>query len=125
VLTDPRDPERISHSVADMLKQRVFGLCLGYEDLNDHPELRHDVLLQTAVERDTRLASAPTLCRLQNRASRAATWRLHEVIVERFIASFRAPPAELVLDFDTTDDPVHGRQERRFFHGDYDPLGTS
>jgi hypothetical protein len=120
VLSDPRDPERITHSVADMLKQRVFGLCLGYEDLNDHRELRRDVLLQTALERDTPLASAPTLCRLENRASRAAAWALHEVIVERFIASFKDVPAELVLDFDATDDPVHGRQEGRFFHGYYD-----
>jgi len=103
-----------------MLKQRVFGLCLGDEDLNDHRELRHDVLWQPAVERDARLASAPTLCRLENRASRAAAWRLHEVIVERFIASFRSPPAELALDFDATDDPVRGRHEGRFFHGDYD-----
>ena len=52
-LTDPRDPERITHSVTDMLKQRVFGLCLGYEDLNDHTQLRQDVLLQAAVERAT------------------------------------------------------------------------
>jgi hypothetical protein len=120
VLIDPRDPERITHSVTDMLKQRVFGLCLGYEDLNDHGELRRDVLLQTAVERDTPLASAPTLCRLENRASRAAAWAIHEVIIERFIASFLEAPAELVLDFDATDDPVHGRQEGRFFHGYYD-----
>jgi DDE family transposase len=120
VLSDSRDPERITHSVADMLKQRVFGLCLGYEDLNDHAELRRDVLLQTAVERDTSLASAPTLCRLENRASRAAAWALHAVIVERFIASFKEAPSELVLDFDATDDPVHGRQEGRFFHGYYD-----
>ena len=120
VLTDPRDPERITHSVADMLKQRVFALCQGYEDLNDHGELRRDVLLQTAVERDTPLASAPTLCRLENRASRVAAWALHEVIVERFIASFPQTPTELVLDFDATDDPVHGRQEGRFFHGYYD-----
>ena len=119
VLTDPRDPERITHSVADMLKQRVFGLCLGYEDLNDHQELRRDVLLQTAVERDTPLASAPTLCRLENRASRAAAWALHEVMVEQFIASFTEPPSELVLDFDATDDPVHGQQEGRFFHDQY------
>jgi hypothetical protein len=76
VLSDPRDRERITHSVTDMLKQRVFGLCLGYEDLNDHGELRRDALLQTAVERDTPLASAPTLCRLENRASRAAAWAL-------------------------------------------------
>jgi hypothetical protein len=120
VLSDPRDPERITHSVADMLKQRVFGLCQGYEDLNDHGELRRDVLLQTAVERDTPLASAPTLCRLENRASRGAAWALHEVMVERFIASFKDAPSELVLDFDATDDPVHGRQEGRFFHGYYD-----
>jgi len=120
VISDPRDPERIKHSVTDMLKQRVFALCLGYEDLNDHGELRRDVLLQTAVGRDTPLASAPTLCRLENRASRAAAWALHEVIVERFIASFRDAPTELVLDFDATDDRVHGQQEGRFFHGYYD-----
>src|SRR6185437_11664023 len=103
-----------------LLQQRVFGLCLGYEDLNDHTELRRDVLLQTAVERDSPLASAPTLCRLENRASRAAAWALHEVMVERFIASFKQAPGELVLDFDATDDPVHGAQEGRFFHGYYD-----
>lgn len=120
VLADPRAPERIKHSTAAMLKQRVFGLCLGYEDLNDHAELRQDLLLQTAVERDGPLASAPTLCRLENRASRAAAWALHEVLVENFIASFTAPPEELILDFDATDDPVHGRQEERFFHGYYD-----
>jgi hypothetical protein len=120
VLSDPRDPERITHSVADMLKQRVFALCQGYEDLNDHGRLREDVLLQTAVERDTPLASAPTLCRLENRASRAAAWALHEVILEQFIASFKNAPSELVLDFDATDDPVHGRQQGGFFHGYYD-----
>jgi hypothetical protein len=65
VLADPRAPERIKHSTAAMLKQRVFGLCLGYEDLNDPAELRQDLLLQTAVERDGPLASAPTLCRVR------------------------------------------------------------
>ena len=78
----------------------MSGLCLGYEDLNDHNELRRDVLLQTTVERDTPLASAPTLCRLENRASRAVAWRQHEVIVERLIASFREAPREVALDFD-------------------------
>ena len=120
VLADPRDPERITHSLASMVKQRVFGLCLGYEDLNDHGELRRDLLLQTAVDRDRPLASAPTLCRLENRASRAAAWAIHEVIVERFVASFDQAPEELVLDFDATDDPLHGHQEARFFHGYYD-----
>jgi len=120
VLADPRDPERVTHAMSDLLKQRVFGLCLGYEDLNDHATLRSDPLMQTACERDTPLASAPTLCRLENRATRAAAWAIHEVIVERFIASFATPPEELVLDFDATDDPLHGQQEGRFFHGYYD-----
>jgi hypothetical protein len=119
-LADPRDPQRVKHRLADMLRQRVFGLVQGYEDLNDHATLRNDVLMQTACERDRALASAPTLCRLENRASHAAAWAIHEVMVEKFIASFKAPPEELVLDFDATDDPLHGNQEGRFFHGYYD-----
>jgi hypothetical protein len=119
-LADARDPERIKHELVDMLRQRVFGLAQGYEDLNDHAALRNDVLMQTACERDTALASAPTLCRLENRASRAAAWAIHEVIVKKFIASFKHAPKELVLDFDATDDPLHGKQEGRFFHGYYD-----
>ena len=119
-LADPRDPERIKHELVDMLRQRVFGLVQGYEDLNDHAALRNDVLMQTACERDTALASAPTLCRLENRASRAGAWAIHEVIVQKFIASFKHAPEELVLDFDATDDPLHGKQEARFFHGYYD-----
>lgn len=120
VLADARDPERIKHSLGDLLRQRVFGLIQGYEDLNDHARLRSDVLMQTACERDGELASAPTLCRLENRATRSAAWAMHEVIVEKFVASFKAPPEELVLDFDATDDPLHGRQEGRFFHGYHD-----
>ena len=120
VLADPRDPERIKHNLGDLLRQRVFGLIQGYEDLNDHARLRTDVLMQTACERDGELASAPTLCRLENRATRSAAWAMHEVILEKFIASFKAPPEELVLDFDATDDPLHGRQEGRFFHGYHD-----
>ena len=119
-LADPRDPERIKHELVEMLRQRVFGLVQGYEDLNDHAALRNDVLMQSACERDTALASAPTLCRLENRASRAAAWAIHRVILEKFIASFKTAPAELVLDFDATDDPLHGKQEGRFFHGYYD-----
>jgi hypothetical protein len=120
VLADPRDPQRIEHTLGDMLRQRVFGLVQGYEDLNDHAALRTNPLMQTACERDTALASAPTLCRLENRASRAAAWAIHEVIVDKFIASFKTAPEELVLDFDATDDPLHGEQEGRFFHGYYD-----
>jgi hypothetical protein len=119
-LADPRDPERIEHGLVDMLRQRVFGLVQGYEDLNDHAALRNDVLMQSACGRDTALASAPTLCRLENRASRAAAWAIHGVMVEKFIGSFKSAPKELVLDFDATDAPLHGKQEGRFFHGYYD-----
>ena len=120
VLPDPRDPDLIVHSQRDMLRQRVYAMVQGYEDLNDHGELRADTLLQSVLDRDEPLASAPTLCRLENRASRAAAWALHAELVNTFIASFKSPPEELVLDFDATDDPVHGKQQGRFFHGYYD-----
>ena len=70
-IPDARDPERIRHGLRDLLAQRLYGLCCGYEDLNDHKALRGDVLMQTAVGRDEALASAPTFSRLENRASRA------------------------------------------------------
>jgi hypothetical protein len=120
LLADPRDRGRCRHSALDQLRQRVYGLALGYEDLNDHGALRHDLALQTAVDRVSPLASAPTLCRFEHWADRATAVALNGVLVEQFIASFDAPPDELVLDFDATDDPVHGRQEGRCFHGFYD-----
>jgi hypothetical protein len=120
VLDDPRDPDLITHPLVDLLRQRVYAIVHGYEDLNDHGQLRQDVLLQSVLDRDEPLASAPTLCRLENRASRTAAWALHRELVETFIASFKTAPEELVLDFDATDDPVHGKQEGRFFHGYYD-----
>jgi hypothetical protein len=107
-----------------MLAQRIYGLALGYEDLNDHTTLRQDPLF--AVLADQRpdpqrpLASAPTLCRLENGETGASLARMAGVLVEQFIASFAQPPEELILDFDATDDPVHGTQEARFFHGYYD-----
>ena len=101
------------------MRQRIYGLAQGYEDLNDHDTLRHDLVWQTAVERDQPLASSPTLCRLENRADRPVAWAVHQVIVDQFIASFAPAPAELILDFDATDDRVHGQQEGRFFHGYY------
>jgi hypothetical protein len=119
VLPDPRDPDRIEHPLLALVRQRVYGLAQGYEDLNDHDTLRHDLAWQTAVERDRPLASSPTLCRLENRANRQVAWAMHQVIVEQFIASFAQPPTELILDFDATDDQVHGQQEGRFFHGYY------
>ena len=97
----------------------IVTIALGYEDLNDHEALRQDVALQTAVERDRFLASASTLCRFENQADRDTAWRLHEILVDQFIGSYKRPPKKLVLDFDATDDPVHGEQEGRFFHGFY------
>jgi hypothetical protein len=120
VVPDDRDPDRVVHSQLSMLRQRVYGIALGWEDLNDHAGLRLDPAVQTAVERDSELASAPTLCRLEHRAGRQAALDIHRVLSEQFIASFVKPPQELILDFDATDDPVHGRQEGRFFHGYYD-----
>jgi hypothetical protein len=119
-LPDPRDPERIRHGLREMLAQRVYGLCCGYEDLNDHQALRRDVLMQTAVGRVEALASAPTFSRLENRATRAQAWALHEVLVAQFIASQVTAPAELVLDVDASDVPLHGQQELAQFHGYYD-----
>jgi hypothetical protein len=119
-IRDPRDRHRVEHSALALLRQRVYGLCLGYEDLNDHDRLRNDVLMQSVLERDSAAASTPTLWRLESWASRQAAWALHEVLVENFIASHALAPAELVLDFDATDVPLHGEQERRFFHGYYD-----
>jgi hypothetical protein len=119
-IADPRNPMLIKHAVRDMLRQRVYGLALGWEDLNDHGALRQDVAMQTAVGVDREVASAPTLCRLESWADRATAVRLHRLLVEQFIASFETAPEELVLDFDATDNPLHGQQEQRFFHGYYD-----
>ena len=116
-IADPRSALLIKHDVRSMLRQRVYGLALGWEDLNDHGALRQDVAMQTAVGVQLELASAPTLCRLEKWADRATAWRLHQVLVDQFIASFKTAPEELVLDFDATDNPLHGQQEGRFFHG--------
>lgn len=119
-IPDPRNPLLIKHAVRDMLRQRVYGLALGWEDLIDHGSLREDVAMQTAIGVQREVASAPTLCRLENWADKRTAWRLHQVLVDQFIASFKQAPQELVLDFDATDNPLHGQQEGRFFHGYYD-----
>jgi hypothetical protein len=103
-----------------MLRYRVYGLALGWKDLIDHGSLREDVAMQTAIGVEREVASAPTLCRLENWADKRPEWRLHQVLVDQFIASFKQAPQELVLDFDATDNPLHGQQEGRFFHGYYD-----
>jgi hypothetical protein len=119
VLADPRDPDLVTHAQLDLLRQRIYGLAAGYEDLNDHDSLRKDLVWQSAIERSEELASSPTLCRLENRANRQTAVAMSRVLVEQFIASFQAAPAELILDFDATDDRVHGLQQGRFFHAYY------
>jgi hypothetical protein len=117
---DERRRKSVVHPIHSLLMQRVLGIALGYEDLNDHDTLRRDVALQTAAGRIDELASPSTLGRLERRADESSVWLIHQVLFTKFIDSFDKPPKELVLDFDATDDPVHGNQEGRFFHGYYD-----
>lgn len=91
--------------------ERLYGRCCGDEGLNDHKALRDDVRMQTVVGRDQALASAPTFSRLENRATRAQAWSLHEVLAAQVIASHDKQPAELVLDLDASDVALHGQQE--------------
>jgi hypothetical protein len=123
-LPDPRNPDLITHPQRALLAQRVFGTACGYEGLNDQQALRRDPLWQALAEHSPDpkqpLASPPTLCRLESRAHRRALFEMAKVLVEQLIASFAEPPDCLVLDFDATDDPIHGHQEGRFFRGHYD-----
>jgi hypothetical protein len=119
-LQDTRRRASCGHSLEELLKQRIYALGLGYEDLNDHGELRHDLALQTATSRVEALASPATLCRLEQRSDRESAVAIHRVLLEQFIAAHDRPPKRLILDFDATDTPLHGDQEGRFFHGYYD-----
>jgi hypothetical protein len=122
-IPDPRDPRYTIHQQRAMLTQRIVSLALGYEDLNDQQTMRVDPALQAAAgcapEEDQPLASPPTLCRLENRITRQTSVKLSAVLVNQFLDSFDEPPAELTLDFDATDDRIHGQQEGRFYHGYY------
>ena len=119
-LHDPRNQELITHEMRDLIAQRLYALCSGYEDLNDHTALRNDPLMQTAVGKIDELGSSPTLCRLEKRATRADVIALNRVLVEQFIASQTTRPEELVLDIDASDIPLHGDQEQKEFHAYYD-----
>ena len=133
--TDARMAELVEHEVPTMVLQRVIGIALGYEDLNDHDELRHDPVLavlagKLAARRSdcAPLAGKSTLNRLE--LSRPEPTRYHKVshdaaaietlFVDVFLEAHRRPPAQIILDLDATDDPLHGNQEGRFFHGYYD-----
>ncbi len=123
-IPDPRRPEMTTHGQKSMLAQRITAIALGHEDLNDHQALRSDPALQLAAGRvpdpGSTLASPPTLCRLENRVGRKALVEISATLIDQFIASHPSPPDALTLDFDATDDPTHGQQEGRFFHGYYD-----
>jgi hypothetical protein len=143
--TDHRDPEQIEHTAEDLLAQRVYALALGYEDLIDHDALRHDPLLAALVgkldptgwdrkkpsDRGKALAGKSTLNRLELTKEGATSSERYKKIeanpaavesflVEVFLHAHADPPTEIVLDLDATDDPIHGNQEGRFFHGYYD-----
>ncbi len=142
--TDHRDPDLVEHSVEHLLAQRVYGLALGYEDLNDHDDLRRDPLLATIVgkedpagksrrrqrDRGKALAGKSTLNRLeltpvgagQESRYKKITCRTRDVerlFVTVFLQAHARPPERVVLDLDATDDPIHGHQLGRFFHGYY------
>jgi hypothetical protein len=142
--TDYRRPDLVEHTVPQLLAQRLYGLALGYEDLNDHDQLRADPLMAVLIGKaepqgtDRRRpqdqgkagAGKSTLNRLEltpENADAKARYKkivyqqqaLDELLTDLFIESYAEPPARIVLDLDATDDPVHGNQEGRFFHGYY------
>jgi Transposase DDE domain group 1 len=135
--TDRRDPRFVEHSVETLVGQRVFGLVLGYEDLNDHDELRKDPVfavlagkLKAALRTDCEaVAGKSTLNRLEHTPKRNGA-KYHKIdcngdevdafLVDVFMEAHKRPPRQIVLDVDATDIPLHGHQEGRFFHGYYD-----
>jgi hypothetical protein len=142
--TDHRDAGRIEHTAGELVAQRVYGLALGYEDLNDHDELRSDPMLAVLVgktdpkgetrrdgrDRGKALAGKSTLNRLELTPTDATSesrykktvlddGRAADFFVDAFVTSRTRPPSEILLDLDATDDPLHGKQEGRFFHGYY------
>jgi hypothetical protein len=128
---DGRNQNRIEHTIAEMLSQRVYGLALGYEDINDHEQLRNDPvfgILAGHEELEEPLAGKSTLNRMElgagtkDRYKKITFWKgaMDELLVKVFLESQKHAPAQIILDVDTTDLPLHGKQEGRFFHGYYD-----
>jgi hypothetical protein len=128
---DGRNQNQVEHSILEMLSQRIYGLALGYEDINDHEQLRKDPVFGILAGRedlDEPLAGKSTLNRMElgagvkDRYKKITFWKeaVDELLVKVFIESYGEAPAEIVLDVDTTDLPLHGKQEGRFFHGYYD-----
>lgn len=128
---DGRNPKQVEHSVEEMLAQRIYGLALGYEDVNDHEQLRTDPvfgILAGRAELEEPLAGKSTLNRMElgagihDRYKKITFWKeaVDELLVQLFIEAHQNAPDEIILDVDTTDLPLHGKQEGRFFHGYYD-----
>jgi len=135
---DRRQANLVEHSVRTLIGQRVFGVALGYEDLNDHEQLRHDPVfgtllgkLQSKRANCAAVAGKSTLNRLELFTREAGdTDRYHKIRpdtaaiealwVQLFLEAHPHAPAQIILDLDATDDPLHGKQEGRFFHGYYD-----
>ena len=122
LLGDDRDPRKVRHSTQEMLRQRVFQICCGYEDCNDADDLRFDPAFKAAVGRLPQsgddLASQPTLSRLENSVGVRELYQMSEVLVDLFVAG-RDAPRWVVLDIDATDDPTHGQQQLALYHGLY------
>ena len=129
-IPDPRNPLCTAHPQSEILTSRIFGIAAGYEDGNDHLELRHDPAFQVAAgrtpaehqydEEQFPLASPSTHSRFENRISSQVIFKLHEVLVDTFLDSYDSPPQEIILDYDATDDKIHGNQQRKYFNGFYD-----
>lgn len=132
-LTDRRDPELVSHTMTEMVRSRVFGILAAYEDQNDHDTLRTDPVFKLLAGRspdDADLASQPTLSRFENAIDIPSLFRLRDVFIDHFMASFAQPPHCLTFDLDAIDDAAHGQQQLTFWHGYYDqnqylPLGIT
>ncbi len=122
-LTDPRHQSYVDHTFLDMTRMRVYGILADYPDQNDHDVLRSDPIFKLICDRsihDEDLASQPTLSRFENAIDVGSFFRLREMLIDQFIASFDEPPTRLTLDMDPFDDPTHGQQQLTFFHGYYD-----
>ena len=117
---DHRDPERIEHSVAELVKQRVYAIALGYEDVNDHDQLRNDSVLALLAGKSTlnRLERTTDGVDSHNKIS-CAFEHIDELLLATFIEAHEEAPKQVILDLNVTDSPLHGEQEGRFFHGYY------
>jgi DDE family transposase len=123
-LTDPRSPERVRHTLVEMIRFRMLLIAAGYPDANDCDPLRLDPAFKMAVgrrpESDEDLCSQPTMCRLENLPTATALKRMMAAMVELFCDSFEQVPHRIVLDIDDTCDPAHGHQQLALFHAHYD-----